>query len=66
MASRAMKIDPKKSVNNDTTTRVPPDSIKTVKDDQIAARAHELWQERGCPVGSPDADWFRAEEELRN
>ena len=22
-------------------------------------------QERGCPMGSPDVDWFRAEDELR-
>ncbi len=32
---------------------------------KIAARAHELWIERGCPFGSPDEDWFRAEEEIR-
>jgi len=33
---------------------------------EIAARAHELWMERGCPVGSPEVDWFRATEELRS
>jgi hypothetical protein len=33
--------------------------------EQIAALAHALWQERGCPEGSPEEDWFRAEEELR-
>ena len=32
---------------------------------EIATRSYELWQERGCPTGSPDIDWFRAEEELR-
>ena len=32
----------------------------------IAALAHELWQARGCPVGSPDQDWFRAAEQLRS
>jgi hypothetical protein len=31
----------------------------------IAALAHELWQARGCPDGSPDEDWYRAAEELR-
>lgn len=31
----------------------------------IAALAHELWQARGCPDGSPEEDWFRAAEELR-
>jgi hypothetical protein len=33
---------------------------------EIAARAHQLWQDRGCPEGSPDEDWFRATEELRS
>jgi hypothetical protein len=34
--------------------------------DDIAARAHELWQARGCPEGSSQEDWFRAAEELRS
>jgi Protein of unknown function (DUF2934) len=34
--------------------------------DQIARRAHELWQARGCPEGSPEVDWFRAAAELRS
>jgi hypothetical protein len=34
--------------------------------DDIAALAHELWQARGCPDGSPQEDWFRAAEELRS
>lgn len=32
----------------------------------IAARAYELWQARGCPEGSPDEDWFHAVRELRS
>ena len=59
MASRAIKVDPKKSVTGDPATRVRPDDV------EIAARAYELWQERGCPIGSSETDWFRAEEELR-
>jgi len=31
---------------------------------EIAARARELWESRGCPEGSPDEYWFRAEQEL--
>ena len=34
--------------------------------DEIATLAHELWQARGCPYGSPEKDWFRAEAELRS
>ncbi len=30
-----------------------------------AALAHLLWLERGRPIGTPEADWFRAEEMLR-
>ena len=31
----------------------------------IAALAYEFWLGRGCPFGSPEVDWFRAEELLR-
>jgi hypothetical protein len=30
----------------------------------IAQLAHQLWQARGCPVGSPEQDWFDAVREL--
>ena len=32
--------------------------------EQVARLAYALWQERGCPDGSPDVDWYRAEEQL--
>ena len=31
---------------------------------EIAELAYQLWVNRGCPEGSPDQDWLRAEEEL--
>jgi hypothetical protein len=34
--------------------------------DDIAILAYRLWQQRGCPVGSDQEDWFRAEQALRN
>jgi hypothetical protein len=39
-----------------------PENRPTHKD--IAALAYALWQERGCPEGSPEEDWGRAEQEL--
>ncbi len=33
--------------------------------EQIERLAHALWEARGCPVGSPEEDWFRAEAEVR-
>ena len=32
--------------------------------EDIAQRAFQLWQDRGCPEGSPDVDWEQAEDEL--
>lgn len=34
-------------------------------EEQIAALAKKLWEERGCPEGSPEVDWFEAEKRLR-
>jgi hypothetical protein len=36
-----------------------------VNQGEISALAYELWIQRGCPVGSPEVDWFGAEEELK-
>ncbi len=53
--------------NSDSNTATGPQVEAPVVDrhQEIEARAHELWIQRGCPIGSPDEDWFRAEEELR-
>jgi hypothetical protein len=32
----------------------------------IAMLAHALWEERGCPNGCPEEDWYRAEEIIRS
>ena len=34
------------------------------REEQIARRAHELWDQRGRQDGSDLADWFRAEREV--
>jgi DUF2934 family protein len=33
--------------------------------EEIKTRAYQLWMERGCPHGSADQDWHRAEREVR-
>ena len=33
---------------------------------EIAAVAYQLWVNNGCPVGSDQEDWFRAEAMLKN
>jgi Protein of unknown function (DUF2934) len=36
----------------------------TVTDDEIARRAYEIWQARGCPQGDGQEDWETAKSEL--
>ena len=33
--------------------------------EEIAQLAYQYWQERGCPHGSPDEDWLKAEVQLQ-
>ena len=36
-----------------------------MKNPQVERLAYWLWEQRGSPIGSPDADWFLAEEILK-
>ena len=36
----------------------------TVSDEEIARRAYEIWQSRGCPPSDGSEDWQAAKEEL--
>ena len=40
-------------------------SAAPVDHEKIEALAYRLWLERGSPVGSPETDWHRAEQELQ-
>jgi hypothetical protein len=37
---------------------------REVTQDEIAQRAYEIWQARGCPPGDGSEDWRAAEAEL--
>ena len=49
MSSQATKLTP---------TPEEPGSFH----EQVAILAYHLWQERGCPEGSPEIDWTEAEQ----
>jgi len=38
--------------------------LSSAQHEQIEKLAYQLWEERGGPLGSPDNDWFRAEQEF--
>jgi hypothetical protein len=57
--------------STDTEVHASESSASAVEDysyssEEIAAHAYRCWNERGCPEGSPEVDWRRAEEELRS
>jgi hypothetical protein len=39
-------------------------SSPTLDPEMVARLAHSYWEARGCEGGSPQEDWFRAEQEL--
>jgi hypothetical protein len=36
-----------------------------IKHHEIAVLAYAFWQQRGCPEGSPEQDWYEAEQRVR-
>ena len=62
--AKAMAINPRAIVTSDPD--VDAGHPESVDETAIAARAYEYWQERGCPIGSDQEDWFRAEQELKH
>ncbi len=61
-----MQPQPEKIITRHTGISVcsPVEVPEAQNREQIAALAYQLWQDRGCPEGTPDEDWFRAEREL--
>lgn len=47
-------------------TQPPPAPVQLEPtEEQIATRAYEIWQRRGCPIGNDtQGDWFAARAEL--
>ena len=59
------------AVKHKHTTKKPiPQAVdatapaKTVMPEDVAQLAYSYWIARGCQGGSPQDDWFRAEQEL--
>jgi hypothetical protein len=64
MAKQAPKVVTKtKSISVESASSVAA-VVQETDSSSIAALAYELWRARGCPEGSPETDWFQAEQEL--
>ena len=60
------KSMPKAKTTSGTTTKKPRKAAaKTAPThDEVAARAYQIYQERGYTAGDPMQDWLQAEREL--
>lgn len=45
--------------------RVNSDAALSPRHQEVERLAFRRWQERGCPIGTPEIDWLGAEEELK-
>ena len=44
---------------------LPEERLTPVTSEAIAELAYAYWEARGRPLGSPEEDWFRAEQDLQ-
>src|ERR1039457_7175956 len=63
MSSDAAKIMPESSTVSEPVETAVTDSPT---ESEIAIVAYQLWLDNGCPVGSDQEDWSRAEAMLKN
>ncbi len=67
-----MSTAPKMAVSPTTgeTTDQPADAVPTAAEsaapthEEVAQLAYHYWEARGRPLGSPEEDWFRAEQDV--
>ena len=48
------------------STILPLETPVDTTSEDISRLAYSLWQERGCPAGTPEEDWLRAEQLLQS
>jgi Protein of unknown function (DUF2934) len=58
---RESKMRKSPGTASESDSQVPETSMG----EDIAKLAYALWQQRGCPYGSPEFDWLEAERNLR-
>jgi hypothetical protein len=65
MAKRRPKSPTQEVVTPDFSEATEPASNQDERE-EITRLARQFWIERGCPIGTPEEDWFRAEAEVRS
>ena len=52
------------AIDSGITTTALEKTSEPENQHEVAALAYEFWQARGCPDGTAEEDWFRAEREI--
>ena len=65
MANLLLKTEATKSTTSGKDNPGEAEMVENVNENAVAALAYQLWQQRACPIGSDQDDWFRAESELK-
>ena len=55
-------LDELKSPDKQQPMELTTDFLGEDRHEFVAKLAYKLWEQRGRPLGSPDADWFAAEQ----
>jgi len=68
MPRQGREVGPDAAAFQESSVSESVNTIATVSptESEIATVAYQLWLERGCPIGSDEEDWFRAEAMLKN
>ena len=66
MSSGAAKTMPERSTVSESVKTAVTAAAVSPNESEIATVAFQLWLDKGCPVGSEQEDWFRAEAMLKN
>ncbi len=66
------ELTPEKQAQDNDLARVAPETAPEAAEGgvqpepaDIARLAHQHWEERGRPLGTPEEDWYRAEKEIK-
>lgn len=63
---RKQEAPAKAQISEAPASPVEPSIRTSITHEQIATRAYQLWEDRGCPGGTDREDWLEAERELRH
>lgn len=58
----ASKAAPPRSRPRKTEKIVP--EFQILSENEMQQRAYSLWESRGRPIGSPEVDWYQAQDQL--